>query len=437
MPVLHRVPVALLVAGSCRAPTAPPAEPPPVVTVRAPEPARARRPEPAPADAPTVTLAPTAMDATIPETSFPADAFVVASPHDSAPVTLFADERAQLREAVAAAMRKRGRPVVPVAELERIETSAARGVLALEGGQACRAALTEAEVEHRYFRKHAIVRPSADCTEKCRLTVDLDPPEGSREAAAMLESKDVRRPEDPRAWVAAAGKLREVEEGYGMLTGWGTGGGAEVMFLHPESIGPWKGDLGTPPFDAVEHELSACADPNPLPMAFHSVRAAVDPGGAVSRCETELDRPSALGGPDIAACICGVVGKIQLPRGAAGRRFRVSVLDRGTGGVSGIGAKLSPLQTGTDDWITRLQASHAVERCLDAARPSQALSATIALPLAADGSIGDIAIVGPIRTDDTMKFADCLARELATIALPCRPPGLEELRVRLDVVKAP
>ncbi len=376
------------------------------------------------------------MEASVPPTQFSADAVVIESPADVSPVTLFADERARLRQAIAAALRKRGHVIASVEEVERIEAAAARGELVLEGGQRCRAPLSHAEVEHRYFRKHTIARATAECGPDCRLRVTLEAPQGSEVDDKYWRSALVRRAENPRAWMAAPAALGEVDETFGGMRGFGTGG-ADVTFLAPETIGRWKGQVDTRQFDAREPELATCSDPNPFAFALHFVRAAVRADGSIARCEAQLDRLPSSDGPDIARCICDVVDKINLGRGDAQRRLRVLVADNETPRAASMRAKLSTLQAGTEDWTRRLTDSPALDRCLANAPPSAAFSATVGLPVAADGSIEDIVVLGEIHGVDTMRFVDCLVKELALVPLPCRPPGITELRLRLDVGQAP
>jgi len=429
--------MAILVLLGCR-PSAAPAESPSANAPAEPLPV-ADAPTPTPVDdsatsepTTTPTLAPVAMAATIPETPFAADAIVIGVPFDMAPVTLFADDRKQLRHAIAATIARAGHPVVPVADLERIEAAAGKGVLELEGGRRCRAALTAAEVEHRYFRGHRIAIANATCMEGCRLDVHVDTLDG-KDSGLSWRHTGVRAPEAPRSWIAAARALRVVDEGRGFGSGGGVGGGPDMQFMFPEPIGPWKHPLERESFSPVEHALAGCKVPNAGQLSFHDVRASVDAKGSIAHCETELAVPPPLTAPELAACICKVVRQVRLARGPAGRRFRIEVLQRSGTFTIGPSASLAALQTGTDDWVQRLNDSDALVRCRASAPPDASDRLTIGLPLAEDGSIGEIRIVGDIDTPGNGRLAECLVRELAGVDLPCRPPGLTELRARLDL----
>lgn len=376
------------------------------------------RPEPAPLQ----SVVPIA-------TSFSPSALVMKPVHDASPVVLFADERAAMRRRAGDVLVAQGVELVPVRELERIESAAAEGRLVLEGDQRCRAALTPAEVATRYFPGRPRLTPSAECFDDCRLRVTVDDPP-KYEDMRTWESPKVARVQSPKAWLDAAGRLRATDAiGIGGLGLFGTGHAPPVQFFAPIGVGPWaEGQPEEAPFLALEGTVASCAHPDPLVGFMWQVRASVDRRGAVTRCSAEADHSLAhIAGP---GCLCAAVETIQFPAGAAGRRLRVEALDDGG---SGRNARLELVQPGTETWVTRLQEAPALSRCIDANPLPGMLAARVILSLAPDGAIEAVRIDGDITTPASMGLASCLVQELRTVPLPCRPPGIDALHLSLVV----
>jgi len=383
--------------------------------------------------APTPVVDPPRVDATSPAAPVATgDPIAVAMPDDEVEVTLFLDERRELRAAIAAALAREGHSVVPVADLERVESAAAKGVLEPEGGRKCRAALTRAEVQHRYFSDERIAETSATCKDGCRLNVSLEAAEGMPDPDTVWETSDVPRPEDPRSWIAAAEKLRTTDRRGTVLGGLRVDSGPDMEFLLPRKVGPWTEALDQRLFSDVEPALERCEVPGLGEMVVHDVRAAVGPDGAITRCEAELGATAPLAGPDLGECICDVVRQVKLAPGAAGRRFHIPVIQRTNLFRPPVHVQMTSEQAGTEDWIERLSRSEALDRCLADARPDTTGAFTIELPLAEDGSIGTVKIDGDVGGGRIVGFAKCLIRDLPKVELPCRPRGLTELRVKTE-----
>jgi hypothetical protein len=418
------IPTVLVALAACH-PSPPPVETPDhPPTVAAPAPAR----DDAPILAPTLADVPKA--ATIPATPFPPDALVIAWPSEQQGITLFVDERARVREAIATKLRTGGRVVASVEELTKIEEAAATGVLELEGGQRCRAPLSRAEVEDRYFRKHSVAYPAASCGDNCRLDVSVFV-DGKLGDSWVRER--VRKPEDPRSWIAAAGKLVPSEESVGSLEGYGAGKELDIQFHRVDTIGPWKGELAATVFDPLDPELVACADRDAAVAVTHALRSAVAPDGTIERCEHELETPGPRPGVVPGECLCGVLRKLKLARGGKGRRFRVMVEDRGAPFVAVPRVRLGARQQGIDPWITRFVDAGVIERCQAQGSPTEAFVATLGIPLAPDGAAGPITVIDAGSEPASKTFVACVVAGLAKVALPCAPPGLPELRVALTV----
>jgi hypothetical protein len=102
------------------------------------------------------------------------------------------------------------------------------------------------------------------------------------------------------------------------------------------------------------------------------------------------------------------------------------------GGFRGSQAAFELLQPGTEPWLRRLDEAPALSRCLAADTPPE-LTATVTLALAPDGGVQDVRIDGGVTTAPTIRFARCMVQELRLVPLPCRPPGVEALQLRLVV----
>lgn len=385
--------------------------------------ARADEPEPPKPLPPLQVVAPIV-------TPFPAGAVVTRPAFDRMPVVLFADERAALRRRVSEALAADGVELVPVVELERIEVAAAEGRLVLEGDQQCRAPLTPWEVEQRYFPGRRYATVTADCLEDCRLRATVeDPPDF--EGYRVWESPVVSRPHDPRAWQKAASRLRLTSVlGVGGLGLSGTGGSVPpVRFNPPVGVGPWiPGQPEEAPFLALEGTVAGCAHPDPHVGFTWELRVSIDRRGRVERCTAEVDHSQAHASG--AGCLCAAVETLAFTAGAAGRRLGVEAVD--DGGFGG-NARFELVQPGTETWVTRLQESPALARCLVAHPQSGSFGARAVLSLAPDGGVDDVRIEGNLVTSESMRFASCLVQELRSVPLPCRPPGVEVLQASLVV----
>jgi hypothetical protein len=361
------------------------------------------------------------------------EVIAVAMPDDEAEITLFLEERLELRAAIAASLAREGHSIVPVADLERIESAAEKGVLELEGGQQCRAALTRAEVQRRYYRDKRIARTSATCDDGCRLSVTLEAAEGMADPDIVWEATDVHPPEDPRSWISAAQKLRTTDRRGTKLGGLRADSGPDMMFLSPRKVGPWAEAPDQRVFSDLEPALESCEVPGLGELVVHDLRAAVGPSGAITRCEADLGATAPLAGPDLGECMCNVVRQVKLAPGPAGRRFHIPVVQRTNRFRPPVSVKMTSEQPGAEDWIERVSRSEVLERCLADARPDTTATFTIELPLAEDGSVGKVRIDGEIGTDKNAGFAECLTRDLPKVELPCRPRGITELRLKTEL----
>ncbi len=381
--------------------------------------------------APAVAVAPPVVppQAVVPiELPFPSQALVVRPVVDHSPVVLFPDEADAVRRRVATALVARGYEVVPVAELERIEVAAAAGRLVLEGDQACRAPLLPDEIVARYFTGRPFAEVKANCPyAPCRLQVTL---QGSgRPDFHRGYTSRVSRPHDPKAWVAAAAKLRVATElfgtiGLGMIS---SSHPPPVRFEFPRGIGPWgKSPIDSVPFAAAQQRAAGCAHPD-VAIGFRTtLRVSVDARGNLSRCEATSEHTMAQ--PADGACLCRSLELLDVPRGSPGRRFRVVAADDDGSRSSGLAFEL--VQPGTEPWLRRIDESPALTRCTSTERP-RTLDALATLALDPDGSVTDVRIDGDITTPTTIALAQCLVKELRLVPLPCRPPGVDALQVRL------
>ncbi len=358
---------------------------------------------------------------------FPPQALVIRPLGDVPPVALFRDEGDAVRRRVAKALVARGYEVVPVAELERIEHAAAEGRLVLEGDVVCRAPLLPEEVVARYFADRPFATVEAGCFDACQLKVDVQDP-ARPEAYEGYASARVAKPHDPAAWLAVAGRLHA--SGVWGMVGLGMIGMSHpppVRFEFPSGVGPWgSSSIQEVSFEAAEQQAAGCAHPDPAVGFRTTVRASVDAKGRVARCEAT--REHAMARPGDGACLCGALERLALPAGRAGRRFRVTAVDEGGSSISDL--VLEAVQPGTETWRRRLADSTALARCPAVEVPS-GFTALATLALAPDGTVDDVRIDGDITTPPTIALARCLVQALRLVPLPCRPPGLEALQVRL------
>ena len=248
------------------------------------------------------------------------------------------------------------------------------------------------------------------------------------------ESPKVARPHDPAAWIAAAGRLRPTMSfGVGGLGLYGTGPLPPIHFSPPVGVGPWApSHPRQEPFTGIEPDVAGCAHPDPLAGFPWELRASVAKDGKITRCAAHSRH--SLAQPAAGACLCTAVQTLELPAGKPGRRLRIEAIDSG-GRQSW--ARFVLVQPGTDAWVTRIDESTALDRCLGAHPLPGAFAARVILALAPDGAVDDVRVEGDITTADTMGLASCLVQELRTVPLPCRPPGVDALHLDLEVKVAP
>jgi hypothetical protein len=338
-------------------------------------------------------------------------------------VVLFADERAELRRAVAKELGRRKIATIPIDELERIENAAASSTLVLEGDQHCASPLSRAEVHARYFAGLPEITIEAACWDECRLSVTIPPPK-----ELYLTSHAVKHAEDPKRWIAAVAQLSDLAYGIGGIGLSGIGGHVPpVRFSAPSWVGPWKKPPTAELFSALDPQASACAHPDPFVGLTYELRAVVDARGRVGRCEGESSSTWAREAD--AACVCRVLGELRFAPGSSKRRLWVEAIDDGGFGFQG--GALTIVQPGTEVWIERLKSSLALERCAATHGFPAAVNAMISLQLASDGSVEDVRIDADLRDSMSMQWAQCVVGELHKVALPCRPPGIEVLKTRL------
>ena len=352
---------------------------------------------------------------------------VILPVEDFPPVVLFPDELAELRRRVGESVAARGWSVVPVAELERIEAAAAQGRLVLEGDLACRAPLTHDELMARYFGRNASALVEVACFATCWLQVSIDDgPEGDLDVTFV--GPRVTKPHDPAAWIRSA---RSLEEGLAGIAGVGVPGSTSpappVTFERVVGIGPWR----TPPsgarLEALAPQVARCGHPDPHVGLTWIVKAELGPDGRIDRCSARSEHPSArvVDGE----CLCQSIETLRHPAGPAGRRLWAEARDEQEAFADDQAFEL--LQPGTEGWVRRLDESRAVAACLQQQPLDAAIDVTVVLDLAPDGEIDRAQVFGELSSLPRMRFAGCLVRELAPVALPCRPPGIEQLQVRL------
>lgn len=150
------------------------------------------------------------------------------------------------------------------------------------------------------------------------------------------------------------------------------------------------------------------------------------------RCETES--ASWLARTEDQWCICHGVAGLRFAAGRAGRRSRVEARDVGSAFPSGpVRAEFATAMPGTEDWIDRLSTSPALDACLAEQMPANDTDASVTLALQEDGTVTDVHIGGVHQHADTVRFIACVAQELRTVPLPCRPSRQTELTTRMVV----
>ncbi|MFO0636588.1 MAG: hypothetical protein U0168_27470 [Nannocystaceae bacterium] len=345
-------------------------------------------------------------------------------------VVLFDDEKRALRRAVAKRLAKHGVAVVPLDLLERVEAAAARGQLALEDDTQCVTPPTRDEIHNRDFPTNPRVSIEASCLDACRLTVVVDP---SGENPQYFESRTVSHPEDPAAWVAAAATLGDNLTGVGGLGIGGTSHAPPIRFDTPGWVGPWPAKTNAETlhamFQALEPEATPCASVDPFVSLTWELRLRVDAHGRTARCSATSSDPAASS--PAAQCLCDVMARASFGKGSSKRRLRLDAIDEG--GFASPGVEFSQRQPGTEPWVERVRRSGATVTCAQTAAPPAGLDATLAMTLAPSGRIDDVRIDGDIREIAAMQWAQCMVDQLRTLQLPCAPPGIEILRMRLRV----
>lgn len=362
---------------------------------------------------------------------FPARLGVLEPPDDWSPVVLFADETVAVRRRVAEQLERRGRRLVPFEELERIEAAAAEGRLVLEDDRRCRVPLTHRDLRARYFPTNPRVLPSIFCLEDCRMYVSASRGEGEQwEHLYEYSSGVVRDPHEPSSWSKV--RLRKTGGVVGGVVGGMMGGALPVMrFDVPESIGPWRDPPG--PLHGEQTRAARCVHPDPRLEIVWQLRLAVEADGSIGRCEATSGHPEALSAS--AGCLCDVLEEVRYPKGKPGRRLRLVATDDGHQGFSGY--VLDEIQAGTDAWIERVRQAAVLERCIEMAPPPRDFEATLVLGVRPDGEVHDVRVFGEIDTPLEIDFARCMVGELPTVSLPCAPPGIDELQIRLGPVPPP
>jgi hypothetical protein len=417
-------------ASACAAanpPAAPrPAVPPPRADTRPHRPAAEISASAPPTSTPTEPPPPLDVLTPIPA-PFPADALVLSFPVDGPFSTLFPEELTALRRRVATWLVARGHPIIPIAELERIEAAAAAGTLVLEHDQRCRAPLSRAELDRRAFadRPHAAIQASCSDADHCTLQVDTLDAKGK--TLEGFSSTVVRRPEDPAAWLRAVDTLGELRFGSIGLGMFGSSHPPPVQFQPPEAVGPWRSAPTRDPFAAIEGPAAGCAHPDPIVGMSWMLRAAIDRTGALARCTAESDSPSARAADG--ECLCRTIAGIDFGAGKAGRRLRVAAVDDDSRSFT---PGFAVVQPGTDAWVARLNEGGVVHRCITStqvATPAGGLD--VALRLLPDGTIDDVRIDGALTQQDHMRLARCLVQSLPAVPLPCAPPGIRTLHARV------
>lgn len=360
------------------------------------------------------------------ELGFPADAIVVGELADGWPITLFDDEKDAVRRAAATWLKRRRLDVVPVDRLLEAEAAAAQGRLLFEDDLQCRSRLSRVELRDRYFPRARYVAMEALCEDECRLIatiVDLTEPD----SWVDFTSARVRAAHDPAAWTRATRALAPRSVGLiGTVFGIGMSSHPPpITFDAVGTIGPWAGSPTLEEAGVAVADSSRCAHPDPLVGLTWSLRAAVNRAGQVERCTatSASSRAEATAGQ----CLCDLLSSAKFASGRSGRRLRVEAHD--TPRFLREIPELTPLQPGTEVWVRRLVDSRVTEVCESASTLPAGFEATLALRLAEDGALEQAEVFGPIADLVTIRWASCMVRELATVPLPCRPPGIDTLQV--------
>ncbi|MGH1346435.1 MAG: hypothetical protein ACRBN8_33020 [Nannocystales bacterium] len=301
------------------------------------------------------------------------DAVVVRPVVDRYQVVFFPDEAAAVRRSVAKELQRLGYEVVPIPELERIESAAARGRLTLEDERECQVPLTPSEVRARYFDSFPQAHVYAECTvmpdsqptdaPECRLSVLV----GRDGVFPQFVSAPIRDVHDPEAWTRAP-LSREGESVPGGVP-WGVEGTPAVGLIVSRviAVGPWKRSPGGRTADALGEGGSRCLHPDPRMSLHWQVSAAIDKRGAVERCTA---RSSGLGArAEDGDCLCQQLEAVNLGRGRPGRRLRASAWDPGLTSIRW--RRLEPIQPGTRAWIRRISESPEVLACMHGAHEKQ------------------------------------------------------------------
>ncbi len=366
---------------------------------------------------------------------YPPEAIVVRRVPDISPVVLFADEAAALRRRVADQLVALGYEVVPIEDLEQIESSAAQGRLPLEGDLQCQVPLTPSEVGARYFTSYPQAHIDTTCTpgsdakpgpSDCRLSVLV----GRAGVVPRFVSPPIRDAHDPSAW-ARVSLQRNGESVPGGIIG-GVEGGTDIglRFDGISEVGPWKQSPREAIADALIRDRFRCVHPDPRVSAHWELSVAVDRTGTVERCAaSSADLPARAQDGD---CLCQQLETVSLGRGKPGRRLRAYVRDPGLSSMSW--RRLEPVQPRTQAWIQRLGESPEARACLHSAHRVQTpWHGRAVLELSPSGEVQALEMFGEISTTETVDLAQCLVRAFESVALPCRPPGIETLHVAIEL----
>lgn len=401
--------------------------------IAAPSPVAATPASPMVAPLPTA-LPPSALAVTPVPTSWPDAALVLAPIDDDGAAVLFADEREALRAEIAARLTRLGVALVPIAELQSAERAAAAGTLALESDRHCKVPVAPHVLAARHAATSAPAEIELECAERCWVGVRSDAPEAHPLAGRSWRARGGTRVEGRAGWTKLARGLRAGEVPSASSA---RGGGSRPGFaLVPlETTGPWTRTPEDAVFTALDGDLAACGDVGPRVSLRHTLRFEVAPGGEVARCELQLDRLAFGTRPELERCACGVVQRLTFAVGGAGRRLRADLLEQGRGERPAAIGWFRALQTGTQAWVDPLSRGPILGDCVDAAAPRELpIAATFGLVLEADGTVGDVHVASDSRNAED--FLRCVAARLAEVELPCAPPGIDELRLGLELMSS-
>lgn len=418
-------PLVLLVGCQTPAPARPPAEPhrparPPARPEDSVEVSSERRvlgPPPKPATWTDIPL------------SYPDDAVVVRRVDDLTSVVLFPDEAVAVRRQIAQELRRLGYEVVPIDDLQRIESAAAEGRLVLEGDRSCRASLSPADVRARYFSSRPQAHLYADCDEdakNCRLSVLV----GRSGVLPRFVSPPVPAPQDPAAW-AKVSLRRDGEAVPGGVLGGIEGGqdlGLRVNATY--QVGPWKRSPSAAIVNALTEDRTRCVHTDPRVSVHWELLIAVSRQGAVQRC---FARSSALGArAQDGDCLCEQLENVRLDRGRAGRRLKVEAGDPGLTSFSS--RRFNVVQPGTRAWVDRISESPDALACLHSASNVETpWRGDAVLAISSRGDVEGVELFGDVSTPQTQDVAHCLVQALNSVSMPCRPPGIDSLHVGVEL----